>query len=117
MKHTFSLIKNRIHNLEASIKQLNCCIEHNYYPDSHKDILIKVENELVELTKEYELLKQYCIEAPSTVHSSLKQGDLITDGTFEAILESTPVLKADITWTHNDVQDTNVDINRFHLKK
>lgn len=117
MQHTFGLINTRMHNLEAAIKQHKYCIENSIHPDLYKDRLVTMEQDLVELTKEYELLKQYCIKSPSTVHISFKQGDIITDGTFEARLESTPVLKADITWIHNDVQDNNVDINRFYLKK
>lgn len=117
MEHTFGLINTRMHNLEAAIKQHKHCIENSIHPDLYKDRLVSMEEDLAELTKEYELLKQYCIKTPSIVHSFFKKGDLITNGTFEAILENTPTLKADITWTHNDVQDNNVDISRFYLKK
>ena len=62
MENIFKLINNRLHNLEAIIKQHKCCIDNNIAIHQVKDNLIKMEKEYKELIEEYEELKQYCIK-------------------------------------------------------
>ena len=45
-----------------------------------------------------------------------KIGDIVTDGVFEAEIESMPTINADFRWTHNDAVEHNKDISRFILK-
>jgi len=61
MENTFKLIKNRLHNLEAIIKQHKHCIDNNIAIHQYEDNLIKFEKEYSELKNEYEELKQYCL--------------------------------------------------------
>ena len=61
MENTFKLINNRLHNLEAIIKQHKHCIDNNIAIHLYKDNLIKFEKEYSELKNEYEELKQYCV--------------------------------------------------------
>jgi hypothetical protein len=43
-------------------------------------------------------------------------GDILTDGVYEAKLESTPTINADFVWLHNDAIEYNKDISGFVLK-
>lgn len=44
---------------------------------------------------------------------SIKEGDTITDGVFKAYVDSSPLIKADIIWQHNEIYDRDVNISRF----
>lgn len=48
----------------------------------------------------------------------LEPGDnkIITNGVYDALLISEPILTADIIWLHNDAIDHDVDISNFKIK-
>ena len=87
--------------------------------ESEEGFLVNVRCELESLT-----------ESPLTIHEKIicelyskvqklskmnkfKTGDSITDGVFNAILETEPELTADIIWLHNDTYVRNVNISNF----
>ena len=45
-----------------------------------------------------------------------KVGDIVTDGVYDAKLESNPTINADFMWLHNDTIEYNKDISRFRIK-
>lgn len=50
------------------------------------------------------------------VSSLFKVGDIVTDGVYDAKLESSPTIKADFVWLHNDAIEYNKDISSFRIK-